>query len=300
MPLAGSVDALLLGVCADEWRLFFMIPTYGAPWTRALAVVQVAKAIRQLCPYVGDSAARPQGAAGAAALLPPRVTPPTAACERAAALLIDGLFAIAARSGGGAAGAATLKAIFGRALDGLLFFQPLLHCADAAARIRGVATYCYRVDYASRRDAASGAHHAIDLGLVFGTIRQRDISPTYGASARAAERDGTADLARRVMAAWGSFARKGVPVLPAPRGAAARDALYWPRWSAAEPRCMVLNTPNRLPLAAAASPLPKDDGCRVVRFQSAAEAALWRAVWAECGVVAVAAEEALQRQRSRY
>ena len=112
---------------------------------------------------------------------------------------------------------------------------------------------------------------------------------------RATERDGTADLARRVMAAWGSFAREGVPVLPAPRGAAARGALRWPRWSAAEQRCMVLNTPA----GPALTPASAAEGCSVARFQSAAEVALWRAVWEECGVETVA-EGAPQRPRSRY
>ena len=181
MPLASDVDALLLGVCADEWRLFFMIPTYGAPWTRDLAVVQIAKVIRQLCPYVVSDvvARRTNGAAGttlprlarATPSASPSASPSAARCERAAALLLDGLFAIAARGRHGASSAVTLKTVFGRAFDGLAFFQPLLHCADAAARIPGVGTYCYRVDYASRRDPASGAHHAIDLGLVFGTFR---------------------------------------------------------------------------------------------------------------------------------
>ena len=291
----ACVDALMLGVTAHEWRLFFMIPTFGPPWTREVAVRNVAKGIRQFAPYV-------EMETGGGRVVHRRVSlsspPPVAACERAAALLLDGLEAIMARererdltlSSNESAAPPTLRNLFGRAVDGMMFFQPMAHAADAAVATAQARTYCYRVAYTSRRDAASGAHHAIDLGLCFGSFRNHEIAATYGADP---ERDGTAELSRRVMAAWGSFARDGVPRLPAAatsdNGGAARRSLEWPAWKqggGGGAVVMELNTPTMGGRRGGEG--GSSEGCGLRLFESPAETALWRAVWSECAQLAAA------------
>ncbi len=84
------------------------------------------------------------------------------------------------------------------------FTVPAARLAEAQARVAPV--FCYRFDWRSNfLGGLMGACHALDIGFVFGTHKQR-LAGTFFGTGAAAEK-----LSRDMMASWTAFAKNGDP-----------------------------------------------------------------------------------------
>ncbi|MBV9332341.1 MAG: carboxylesterase family protein [Alphaproteobacteria bacterium] len=87
------------------------------------------------------------------------------------------------------------------------FAVPAVRLAEAQSRHAPV--YLYRFDWKSNfLGGVLGSCHALELGFVFGTYREKLAAAFFGAGAKAEA------LSEAMMTAWTSFARAGKPALP--------------------------------------------------------------------------------------
>jgi para-nitrobenzyl esterase len=89
-------------------------------------------------------------------------------------------------------------------------------------------TYLYRFDWRSTfLGGVLGSCHALELGFVFGTHKEKLAAAFFGAGAKADA------LSLAMIDAWTSFARNGVPSI--------RSTIEWPRYDAASRNVMVFS-----------------------------------------------------------